>query len=357
MKTVGIIVLLIVTVLPLRLSALPPVYLLGAGAGGSWITDSEGTTDYYPSYEGRFSLAHRRALVGGGYLSGSALAELVYYRGGIDDVADRQSVTLEVGHPLGDHRAIWGFQLGSSFHNLDQGIYLEPSWSGDLLFATTTTTTTRSTVPKAGYFGSYRYDEGSGGDRLVQGVRIGFEQDASVYFGWGMEASGAWEHYPEQDVLDSTGEPSGERRHDGRIGLTGTAEGLIGFFHSWEVEARTGMRFSSANRLVVVEETVQLEEGSENRVTGGVAGRLLLSPRRDLGVESSLSADNQYYLSREYKNEAVNLLSINGAIRLDYTPDGALYFVLDLGAGRNFSNDPWFDDWYGTVTGSVEYSF
>jgi len=24
---------------------------------------------------------------------------------------------------------------------------------------------------------------------------------------------------------------------------------------------------------------------------------------------------------------------------------------------RDIRNDPWFDDWYGTVTGSVEYSF
>lgn len=344
MRTKRSIVLMMYFLLPCYLWALPPVILVGAGAGGTWITDSGDNTNFYPYYNGTLSGTYRTALSRGGYFAGSLLTDLKYYTDGIRDLDDRYVLSLQLGAPIRTNRIEVNTRVDSSFHNAGAGYFLQPAWSADLLFSTDTD----AFVPRLGYFGSYRHQEDALNDRFIQGARIGFDRDLSIYFGWGMEALGAWEYYPDWFVRDSAGEISDTPRQDVRIELSGTLEGLIGFFHSWDTSVTTGVLLSNTDDWV---------PESESRWRSGITGTLQLSPHRNIGIETSATVDNDYYLEREIDGDRVNRLGIDGGLRLDYTPDGALFFVLDANGGWHYSNDPLLEGWNTTISGGIEYSF
>ncbi len=356
MRKSGACVLIFSMLIPFSLEALSPVVVLGGGAGGTWITTDD-ETDYVPFYSASFTGGYRTALDGGGFISGSFVSDLRYYRGSVDDLDDRYLLVLDAGAPLGPNRLKVNAQLDSSIHNFGAGWLIAPTWSADLYFGDGKRAEPAPLVPVAGYFGSYRRQDGARDTRLVQGIRFGVEQDRSLAFGWGLETLGSWEYYPDWDTLEVTGETADETRRDLRVEAAATMEGLIGFFHTWDVRLSAGRLFSNANRWIEDGDLSELEKNSEDRVYAGINGALELSPHRNIGIELGLGLDHDWYTDREYDGDRVDRLGMRGSLRLDYTPNGALFFVLDAQSRWNHSVDPAMDGQYATVTGSIEYSF
>lgn len=329
--------------LPMALHALDPVFVLGSGGGGAWVKEPGENAAFYPYGELSGTVGYRALFGGDGYYAGSLYGGLRYYGADLNDVLDEQLLSLEMGRTLGALTLRAEAALSSSLYNLNNGVSLLPEWR----LLVRPDEWERQLTPRGIYFGSYRYEEQGVSDRLIQGVRLGVEGDPSIRFGWYGDLLAAYERFPDQEAS-----PDGATRQDGRFSLVLGADGLIGFFTGWEIENESGIRLSNA------------ELPSEDRLFTDVTGTMQFSPFQELGIEVGLRADESYYLDRDAVGESgaltgdpLNQFTVSGLLRLDYTPNGALYFVLEGEAGRSFSQDPAFEGWSSRVSAAVEYSF
>ncbi len=328
---------------PVAIHALDPVFVLGSGAGASWVKEPGESANLYPYGEVSGTVGYRGLFGEEGYYAASLYGGLRYYGEELSDFADEQMVALELGAPLGPLSLEIDGAFSSSFYNLDNGVSLLPDW--ELLVRPDPWT--RGLTPRGTYFGSYQYEEEGTADRLIQGVRLGVEGDPSIRFGWFADLLGAYERFPDQDAS-----PEGGTRQDGRFSLVLGGDGLIGFFTSWELENETGVRLSNA------------ESPTEDRFFSALDGALQFSPVQELGIEVGMTAEEARYFDREAVEEdgtlsgtPLNQFTLSGLLRLDYTPNGALYFVLEGEAGRSFSRDLRFEGWSSRLSLEVEYSF
>lgn len=342
-RTTAIALFVLSALSPLELHALDPVFVLGSGGGAIWVKEPGESANLYPYGELSGTLGYRGLLGEQGYYAGSLYGGLRYYGEELNDLADEQLLSLEIGTSLGGVDLQAEAALSSSFYNLNNGVDLFPDWQ--LLFRPDPWEP--ELTPRFTYFGSYRYEEEGISDRMVQGAGLGVEGDPSIRFGWFADLLGAYERFPDQEAtLD------GGTRQDGRFSLVLGADGLIGFFTGWEIESESGIRLSNA------------ESPSEDRLFSELLGTVQFSPVQELGVELGLTAEEAYYLDREVREESGALtddplrqFALSGLLRLDYTPNGALFFVLEGEAGRSFSQDPRFEGWSSRLSFQVEYSF
>ncbi|MFW6250769.1 MAG: hypothetical protein ACOC47_06640 [Alkalispirochaetaceae bacterium] len=328
---------------PLTIHGLDPVFVLGSGGGASWVKEPGESANLYPYGEVSGTVGYRGLFGEEGYYAASLYGGLRYYGEELSDFADEQMVTFELGAPLGPLSLEIDGTFASSFYNLDNGVSLLPDWE---LLVRPDPWRPRLT-PRGIYFGSYRYEEKGLSDRLVQGARLGVEGDPTIRFGWFADLLAAYERFPDQDAT-----PEGGTRQDGRFSLLLGADGLIGFFTGWEVENETGVRLSNA------------ESPTEDRVFSALDGMLQFSPVQELGIEVGMTAEEERYFDRKAVEEDGTLsgdpltqFTLSGLLRLDYTPDGALFFVLEGAAGKSFSPDPAFEGWSSRLSLEIEYSF
>ena len=334
--------LLTLSLLPLPLHAMEPVIVLGGGGGAAWFKEPDSSATFAPYTEISGSLGYR-GLLGEGYYAASLYGGLRYYGDAINDMEDEQLLSLELGTPVGGLALAAEASFSSSFYNLDRGISLLPDWRMKL----TPGEWNRSLTPRVIYFGSYRYEDDRVTDKLVQGVRLGVEAVPSIRLAWYADLLAAYERFPDQDIG-----PGGDVRQDGRYSLAIGADGIIGFFTGWEIENETGVRLSNAQRP------------EQDRFFSELDGTLRFSPLQEVGIEMGASAEGEIFMNREARNsdgttsgETLKDTTLSGLLRLDYTPNGALYFVLEGGAGRSFSRDPAFRGWSSRLSLQVEYSF
>lgn len=335
--------LLIFLSLPVSLYALDPVIILGGGGGAAWFKEPDSSATFAPFSEINGTLGYRGFLSDDGYYAISLYGGLRYYADEINDLEDEQLFYLELGTPLGGLDLEAEASFSSSFYNLDRGLLLFPDWRVKL----TPGEWTHSVTPRGIYIGSYRFEEDAVTDKLLQGVRLGVEAEPSIRFAWYADFLAAYERFPDQDIG-----PGGDVRQDGRYSLLLGADGIIGFFTSWEIENETGVRLSNA------------QQPEQDRLFSELDGTIRFSPLQEVGLEVGATVREEYYLHRDALSEdgsptgsALQETSLSGLIRVDYTPNGALYFVLEGGAGRSFSRDPAFEGWSSRLSLQVEYSF
>lgn len=329
--------------LPSTLYALDPVIVLGGGGGASWFEEPGDSATFAPYTEVSGSIGYRGLLGDSGYYAASLFGGVRYYGEDVEDFEDEQLISLELGAPIGGLELETEAGLSSSFYNLGRGVSLFPSWSLKL----TPREWDRALTPRAIYFGSYLHEEENVNDRHLQGARIGVEADPSIRFAWYADLLAAYEGFPDQDIG-----PGGDTRQDGRFSVALGADGLIGFFTGWEVENETGLRLSNA------------QQPEQDRLFSELRGALRFSPLQEVGIEVGATAREEFYLNRDAlrdngssTGDPLQETSLSGLLRLDYTPDGALYFVLEGGAGRSFSRDSAFEGWSSRLSLQIEYSF
>lgn len=293
----------------------------------------------------------RHLLPGDGLLSTSLLADLRYYGGTIGDLQDRYTGALDIRYPVGPVRIETKGEIDASARNLGEGALIIPAWSVDVSYGTSDFT------PYTGYYGSYRWSETDTALQAVHGARVGITHDYSLDFGWGTELRGEVSHYPRQFVLDESGESSATERRDRRLDVQLSADGLIGFFHSWDAGAGGGILVSNANRIVSETDGNAVEADSEDRWISYVEGSLQFSPSRSVGFETGVDLHHDGYLHRRHEGSPVRQWGGSGFLRADYTPNGALFFVTDVGGGWDASADPDLVGGYATASFRVEYSF
>ena len=340
---VALLLLLLFLLLPSSLCALPPVFVLGGGGGVSWEKVGEESARSTPYGEVSGTLGYRGFLGEAGYFGVTGYAGLLYYRGDLNEFGDEQFFSLEFGLPLGDVTLRGESSLDSSLTGSGAERYALPEWE----FTISPTVEAAEISPRATYFGSYYNEARVASDRVVHGVRVGVEGEPEVTLGWYGDLLGAWERFPEQRVASDGGV-----RDDGRFGAALGADGLLGYFNSWEAKGQIGLRLSNA------------EAGREDRLYSQVGGSLHLSPTQAVALQLDVGIDHDYYLEQnvvtaggEVTDSTLQQLSLSGGLRLDYTPNGAIFFVLQGGGSRSYSEDPAYSGWSSYLSGKIEYSF
>lgn len=321
-------------------------------SAGFDLVSSEATgADGFP-YAGLGASGNLRYLLpGDGLLSTSLLADLRYYGGELGDFQDRYTGAVDLRYPIGPVRIKTTGEVDASVRNLGDGALVIPAWSIDLFYGSSDFT------PFTGYYGDYRWSETDAAHRALNGARLGMIHDYSLDFGWGAEVRGEISQFPQEFVLDESGETSSAERRDRRLDARFTADGLIGYFHSWSVDTGGGIVVSNANRLVSENDVTTVEARSEDRWISYAEGSLQLSPSRNIGIEVGIDLHHDIYTHRQYAGSPVRRTGVSGTLRADYTPNGEVFFVADTGGGWNTSADPYLEGGYLTASFRIEYSF
>jgi hypothetical protein len=320
----------------------------------------EGYSDNTPLYAGvRFSgIGSWRTYSENGFLALYGSAEASRYVTPAQVLEDRFKTGIEAGTKIGTLRLRTDASSLFSFNHLSYGLYAAPSWTLNLALQDGLGAFT----PSVEYFGSYSYQQQDVDDTLVQGAAAELAYDPSIYQGYNLRISGAWELRPDQYRLDASGSATGVRRQD----LTATAElsadGLLGYFADWETTASFGLRHSNANRHVDADNTTT--ENSEDRLTAGCDSQFNWSPTRSLSLTAGIFGEGAWYTERKALDASESLTSTplrvyrtGGSVQSDINLSEHLYLVLRLSGLRSFSTDPEFDRWQFILRGGLEYSF
>jgi hypothetical protein len=343
--------------------AFPPVFVLSATGGTTVQEDAFSGLTATPMLDSRASFSYRSPIPSGGYAAVGLDGSLRYYFGEVDDYQDQEVLSFELARPLRRGRLMLSAGTTSSLQPLSaSGSFVQPDWSLGYRFPEIGA----GIQPEATYTGLYRYEDDGVEDVTRHELSLGFVAEPSVRIGYSAHLNGAWELYPEQAILNADGSESGALRNDVTASITGGAEGLIGFFTSWEMDAELGFRGSNANRYLSGSGSAEseLEANSESRLFGRVNGSLELSPVQQLGIGSSLTVGDTYYLDRAAlrddgtpRSKNLNRFDIGGSLYADWTPNNAVYFLIEASVSRQISTQPSLDGWSAEVTGGVEYSF
>ena len=341
-------------------AAFPPVFVLGT-TGGSVLSedDDDSSITATPTAGSHGSFSYRTTLPTGGYAAFGFDGSLRYYFGEVDDFQDQEVLSAEIKTPLGPGSLLAGAGATTSLQNLGvSGRYIQPDWSAGYEFPQWE----NGLPPEIRYSGLYRYEADGVQDKLRNAVAAGIVADPSIRFGYSVHAEGAWELFSEQKILDEDGTEGGAQRSDIIASLDARAEGLMGFFTSWNVDTDVGYRASTANRYIAA--TGEVEENSQSRLFARLEPSVEFSPVQQLGIGTSLTFGDSYYVDRAAlgddgrPSEAnLNLFDIGGSVYLDWTPNNALFFLLEASVSRQFSSQPGLEGWSSTIQGGIEYSF
>jgi hypothetical protein len=336
-------------------SAFEPVVVLGADVEHTAST-TDGATSNLTSVRPRAAIGWRDRLDAGGYFSLDGLVSLSIPVDGRSGVSDTEMLDLAVSIPRGDDELLLGTGLQSSFVTAGAArLLVIPEWSADYRFGN-----------DAGWIavqsdGSYRFNDATTDDRFVQRAGVGYSRSTTIRLALETNALAGYELWPEYEMVDDTGSPRGETRHDLTAQLDATADGLVGYFTTWTVSGATLARFSNATRLL---DTGAFEADPESRVTGRLSGSVRTSPTRQLGLGGRLTVEHDAYLSRPARDASgaslgtkLGVTSLDARVELDYAPVSHVYLVGAVGAGGTRSADPSYDRWYVQGRLGIEYSF
>jgi hypothetical protein len=301
----------------------------------------------------------RSSLAGGGYLAAQVQAQVYHYLVHARDIDDRELAWMELALPSGRNRVKVTAGLDLSLGGFgDEPGYLSPDWELHYVFQRGR----RSVEPYLAYQGSFFFQPDTNDDLFAQGGAVGFTYRPSIRHGYELAAGGRWETWYQYDILDAGGSPTGDTRRDYVIFLEGGADGLLGFFAGWQVDAELRYRLSDANRYL--DDAGILDEDSETRTAVTLEGGLGWSPTRKVNMELGAYGEYAWYRGREALDaggspagEKLSVVSVGGDVRVDWTADDHWYLVLGGSGGYRGANDPEETRWYASLRGGVEYGF
>lgn len=358
MKVVVTVIMLSVLTVASSFGLAPTLVLGGFGGTGSFSLSPSPSTPYGDVGINE-SFGWRQAFGSGRYFSIASQGSVAAYAATLQGFLDNEAIDAELGIPSGANTMIFGGGFKSSDQNQSgYGSYILPYWSGEYRFARTNS----GLQPSLTYGGRYVYQQLGGDNHFVEALALKLDRSSTVRFDGYLGLDGAWELWPQQPILSSTGSATSSLRQDGLVNLSVGAQGLAGYFLVWNTGLSAGVRVSNANEYLNA--TSQLLPGSEARLTQKGNASLAWSPTRSFSASLSAEAQNDAYLTRDaltsggtLTTSKLDVISVGGGAKVSWTPDGRTYFVLRANGSRTFSNDPSFPQWSFDVSGGVEYSF
>lgn len=340
---------------------LPPTLVLGAygDSGAQSVAPSSGSPYGDLLIDGLFGW--RQALGPGSYLALSGSASLASYLLTLSGFEDYEHFDGQLGLPSGENTIILGGGVASSAMNqTSTGSFAWPYWSAAYQLARGKLGY-RSTIE---YRGSYLYEPAPSNNHFTEGARYTLDHLANVRLETYAILDGAWELWNQQPILASNGSATSGLRQDYVAALTLGAKGILGYYLDWSAQARGGVRLSNANTNQYLTTASQYEADTESRVTGRADASLTWSPTRSFSMSLTANLGDDAYLSRKavtsaglLTSENLNVLSTGGGLKLSWTPNGKVYFVLKSALSRNFSSDPNYAQWSIDGSGGIQYSF
>ncbi|MBN1836713.1 MAG: hypothetical protein JW820_12735 [Spirochaetales bacterium] len=353
---------------PAKAVAFPPAVVLGLYGSGFWFFEDDVSGGAEPLAEGALTASvlggWRSALPWGGSLALSGDAALSWVPPGSGGLYDRESLQFQLYAPLGGLRLEVDTGLNASGLGTQEGLapYLRPSWSvaGRWL---------GEPGPWRPFLGARGHlllqvdqeesaDEPGDEDAFYQGGVLGVAFVPSFESSYEIAVEAGWQRWLEQVLLDASGSPTAVPREDALARLRAGGQWLLGYFATGELSLEGGLRWSNANRLTGDPPSV-LEANSESRWFGELRGELSWSPRRQLGLEGAGFLLGEWYLERRLPAPLAGPVSVVSGgldLRLDWTPDGRWYFVLDASGLGSWSLDPGERGWNLHLQAGLELS-
>lgn len=338
---------------------LPPTLVLGGFGGAGSFSLSPTPKTPYTNAGVRESFGWRQSLGSGSYLSLASKASLAPYLTTLSGYLDSEAVDAELGLPSGPNSLIVAGGFRSSLENQSgYGSYIVPYWSGEYRFRRSA----GGLQPSLTYGGRYVYQQLGSDNHFVEALRLKLDQSTTVRFDGFLGLDTAWELWPQQPILSSTGSTTGKLRQDELVSLSAGARGLAGYTLDWQAGISAGVRLSNANEYLTT--VSKLEPGSQTRLTQKGNFSVTWTPTRSLSATLTAEVANDAYLTRNALTSSgtptsanLDVVSAGGGAKVSWTPDGKTYFVLRGNAARTFANDPSFPAWSYDVSGGVDYSF
>jgi hypothetical protein len=313
-----------------------PILILGL-TGGGYVSSVEGSLPAFLP-EARLSAlgAWRGVLAGGGIVSLNASSRLYGYWDAGALFHDHENLTLEALLPVGSFMALLVAGLdGSALGTVEEPPYAQPGWNIGLR------TTGEPWRGELCLKGQYLYRPQDVQDALYQAARLKFTYDPSIRWGLISALEAGWEYWPEYPVVTAGS------RHDALLRAEVGLEGLAGYFLDWRLLSYGGLRLSN----------VELA-GEESTWFAGGEGRLSWSPHRQMGLQLGGFALYESWAERQASSgESLYVVSLGMDGRVDWTPNGKLFLVVEGTAARRLANDPAEERWSLSAGLGIEYSF
>jgi hypothetical protein len=319
-----------------------PLLILGL-TGGGYLSSEEGSSPaFFPESRVSALSSWRGTLAGGGIVSLNASSRLFGYWDAGAIFHDRENLAVEALLPLGSFAALLAAGLdGSALGTVEAPPYAQPGWS---LGLRTTGEPWRAELRLNGH---YLYRPQDVQDALYQAARLNLTFDPSIRWGLASALEAGWEYWPEYQM------PGVERRQDALLRVETGFEGLAGYFLDWSLLGYGGLRLSN----------VELA-GEESTWFAAGEGNLSWSPHRRLGLQLGGFALYESWLERQAltsggtpSGETLYVLSLGLDGRIDWTPNGKLFLVVEGTAARRLANDPAEERWSLSAGLGMEYSF
>ncbi len=340
--------------------AYPPALVLGLYGQGLYAAEARADPDSEAGLRASGLFSWRTAFGNGASLALHASSVLDSSVIGSNRFYDAENLVLQLLVPRDSNSILFDGGLSTSALGTLTGdqAHLRPDWSLSLRHRVEG----ESPLLFLAFRGYYLYQPDGDDDALYQGAALGFEASPGIRLRYGLTLEGGWEGWPESPLFGPSGSPLEERRRDFPFRLAASAEGLLGYFFDWKLEAEGGLRLSNANRFL--ETTALLEEGSERLLFVGGSGRWGWSPHRHVALDMEIFARQDLYLERDALTETgalsgqpLRVFSAGAELHGDWTPDDRLFLVGDISAARRFANEEGENRWTFIARAGVEYSF
>jgi hypothetical protein len=266
-------------------------------------------------------------------------------------ITDDHTLGVRFGGSVGDNSYLLRTAVDASSDLGDQITTLAPEWSAawTQAFSDTWSGTLR-------YSGLSRYEDRAVDDRYSHGVGLDLAWDPNLRIGYHTGPGVSVTVYPEWTVLTANGAASDTLRRDIAAEYRLGAEGLLGYFTLWGIDAAGGYVASNANRLVDGD-----VEQSQDKTTARMDLSLSTRPTRILSVSGAVTADAAWYTDRTPLDEDALPVGDGGndtyevwtaaTVETGWRLGERVNLLIGANGGHLFSNDELLRGW--TVGGRL----
>jgi hypothetical protein len=327
---------------------------VGAGVGGDVRMESEGDQDPTTVVTPTAGLVVLYRDLFGDSLFVRANGNVQLLFPDVDEAEDLETIALVAGSRDESRTLELDAGLRSSGTGLqDESPFLAPRWA--FLYRRRG----QGLLPQFGYRGWARVESDSDGNLFAEKLEAGIRFEPSIRFGAGLSVGAGWVTWPELPLYSDAGDETDEHRNDLVLDLGVTADGLLGYFAGWDLDAEVSWRLSNANRWIGF-----LDRNSEDAIETAAAFGLRWSPRVALGLRTAVGIYGAWYPQRPALDEAglsldepLSIFSVSAEGGIDWTIRNGGYLYLTGEGGRTYSNEVAERGWTARVATGIEIVF